>query len=48
MTALKCPHCGKCFLDSGSETCPFCGKNLDVPQDFDLPEGFEIFGWGKK
>jgi uncharacterized Zn finger protein (UPF0148 family) len=50
MTAIKCPHCGKCFIEYGVAECPFCGKDFRVAEkDFDLPEGFdELFGGFKR
>jgi endogenous inhibitor of DNA gyrase (YacG/DUF329 family) len=47
MTAVKCPHCGKCFIEYGVVECPFCGKDfrLGNSKEYDLPEGFdELFG----
>ena len=26
---IKCPHCGKAFIDNENKTCPYCGKVLD-------------------
>jgi len=25
---LKCPHCQKCFINSGVVNCPYCGKDV--------------------
>jgi phage FluMu protein Com len=30
MSAIKCPHCEKIFLDSGGDECPFCKKIIRV------------------
>ena len=47
--AVKCPHCGKCFISSGGHKCPFCEKDLNERKEYDLPEGFdELFGGFKR
>jgi rRNA maturation endonuclease Nob1 len=47
MKPIKCPHCKKIFFDIGSDSCPFCGKNLKIfylDEDNPLKDIFDIFG----
>lgn len=37
---IKCPHCKKCFMNSGVANCPYCGK--DVTQSPDIIN--DLFG----
>jgi uncharacterized OB-fold protein len=47
MTAVKCPHCGKCFIPT-DDKCPFCERKWEGDM-FGLPEGFdELFGGFKR